>query len=152
MTPPVSGNLNANKPVNDYQNKDPFSFSCTDSTSVMPSNWSIKSEEIDIPNDHEIKNELNQNVKTQTGMITSKFAIPNMPSHSQKQTFTVKKMSDSFNKKQDLIEQTPKPTMISNINIKIEEVDLPKKRKKICRKMYSIFSEEFNIDKRDAKK
>ena len=41
----------------------------------------------------------------------------------------------------------------TSINVKIEEVnDLPKIRKKICRKMLSIFHDEFNIEKKDARK
>ena len=38
------------------------------------------------------------------------------------------------------------------INVKIEDHDQPKIRKKICRKMLSIFTDEFNIQKKDAKK
>ncbi len=39
------------------------------------------------------------------------------------------------------------------LNVKIEEnSDFPKIRKKMCRKMLGIFNEEFNIEKKDAKK
>lgn len=41
----------------------------------------------------------------------------------------------------------------SIINVKIEEGnDLPKIRKKICRKMLKIFHDEFNLDRKDAKR
>lgn len=41
----------------------------------------------------------------------------------------------------------------SILNVKIEEnSELPKIRKKICRKMLKIFNEEFNLDRKDAKR
>ena len=42
----------------------------------------------------------------------------------------------------------------SMINVKIEEnnSEMPKIRKKICRKMLKIFHDEFNLDRKDAKR
>jgi hypothetical protein len=42
----------------------------------------------------------------------------------------------------------------SIINVKLEENsnEMPKIRKKICRKMLKIFHDEFNLDRKDAKR
>lgn len=48
-----------------------------------------------------------------------------------------------------MLEETTK----SLINVKIEDNgDLPKIRKRICRKMLKIFHDEFNLERKDAKR
>lgn len=81
-------------------------------------------------------------------LVRKTFAVPEMlPPQIHSSSIPVKKMSGST--KKDFL-QTSNDQMI---NVKIEDNhDLPKIRKKICRKMLSIFTDEFNIDKKDAKK
>lgn len=40
---------------------------------------------------------------------------------------------------------------VEEMEDKIEKDELPKLRKKICRKMYKIFNEEFNLDRNSSK-
>lgn len=81
-------------------------------------------------------------------LVRKTFAVPENPPQIHLSSIPVKKMSGTSTKKDMIINSNDQM-----MNIKIEENhDLPKIRKKICRKMLSIFTDEFNIDKKDAKK
>jgi len=74
----------------------------------------------------------------------NRFACPIKVPKEQKTTMVKEKKTTS------IIEQ-------SVIKVKVEEREdkkkdeLPKIRKKICRKMYKIFNEEFNLERSNAK-
>ena len=87
------------------------------------------------------------------------FAVPgNMPSQSLKpihsSSNSLKKCNSMDQENLSVVNKVLEEKSLGSIlNIKIEEnSELPKIRKKICRKMLKIFHEEFNIDRKDAKR
>lgn len=78
-------------------------------------------------------------------LIKNTFAVPNMT--PQMQAYSSTNVTKNVTGANNRITTTNE----AQIKVKIEELEMPKIRKRVCRKMLSIFTDEFNVEKKAAK-
>jgi hypothetical protein len=85
-----------------------------------------------------------QNLPPATTSTNNDGVFPSAPTIKREDTSTYPSVPSNFY-------QNPQADLVHDFRIKYEGNELPKRRKKMCRKIYSTFMEEFKLEKSYAK-